>query len=354
MFKSLCYSALAISLVGCQVSSRVAMKGPGGRNAYNITIQETTNEQMLLNLVRIRYNDIPFFLNVSSVTSQYTMRGGIAAKAKIPGYSEKNPGEVGADASWTNQPTIQYTPLGGRDFARQLMEPIDIKVIQELVFTGWDVSRLFRLAIQVLDDVPNALRSSGPTPEEISRHQKFYEITQLLRDLQLENKLRMGVDGDALQIIFKDDSPKAEKLASLLPSCEHIKNSYVLYLKVGYNENAEIGILPRSLLGCMYYISLGVHVPLKDCQNGKAYVHRTSDHSLFDWDSMLDKVMNIEVADSYPEDAYVAIHYRKQWFYIKDNDLPSKKTFALLQQLYNLQAREGRSTTPILTIPIGR
>ncbi|MCH9613703.1 MAG: hypothetical protein SP1CHLAM54_07120 [Chlamydiia bacterium] len=354
MFKSLCYSALAFSLIGCQVSSRVAMKGPGGRNAYNITIQETTNEQMLLNLVRMRYNDIPFFLNVSSVTSQYSLKGGLSAKAKIPGYSEKNPGDIGADASWTNTPTIQYSPLGGRDFARQLMQPIDIKVIQELVFTGWDVSRIFRLAVQILDDVPNAVRASGPSPAEIPNYEKFYEVTQLMRDLQLENKLRMGVDGDTLQINFNSDSDKALKLAQLLPHTEKHRNRYVLNLKLGYNEDAEIGLLPRSLLGCMYYVSLGVHLPQADLHSGKAYIHRTDDNEMFNWDHLLENLMNIKCADSYPDDAYVAVHYRKRWFYITDHDLQSKKTFALLQQLYNLQAREDKSAAPILTIPIGR
>lgn len=354
MIKTLCTSALALSLVGCSVPSRLTMKGAGGRNAYNITIQETTNEQMLLNLVRMRYNDIPFFLNVSSVTSQYSMRTGLGAKAKVPGYSEKNPGEFSVDGSWTNTPTIQYSPLGGRDFARQLMEPLDISVIQELVFTGWDVSRIFRLAIQILDDVPNAVSASGPSPEEVPQYEKFYEMTGLMRDLQLENKLQMGVDGDMLQISFESESKKAKKLAELIPHAKKVGHRYFVHLKVGYNEDAEVGILPRSLLGCMYYLSLGVQVPQKDLNAGKAYVQRTKSDEMFNWDTLLDDLMNIHYSDSYPDDAYVAIHYRKKWFYICDCDLQTKKTFALLQQLYNLQARENKSPAPILTIPVGR
>lgn len=354
MIKTLCTSALALSLVGCSIPSRVTMKGAGGRNAYNITIQETTNEQMLLNLVRMRYNDIPFFLNVSSVTSQYSSKSGLAAKASVPGFSEKNPVGFSADTGWTNTPTIQYSPLGGREFARQLMAPLDISVIQELVFTGWDVSRIFRLAIQILDDVPNAVRASGPSPEEVPEYEKFYEITGLMRDLQLENKLQMGVDGDMLQISFKSDSKKAKKLAELLPHSSMVGDRYFIHLKVGYNSDAEVGILPRSLLGCMYYLSLGVQVPKKDLAVGKAYAQRTTSNEVFDWDTLLDDLVNIHHSDSYPDDAYVAIYYRKKWFYICDCDLQTKKTFALLQQLYNLQAREIKSAAPILTIPVGR
>jgi len=42
---------------------------------YNGAIAESSQEQMLMNLVRLRYQDVPVFLSVSSVLSQYVYSG---------------------------------------------------------------------------------------------------------------------------------------------------------------------------------------------------------------------------------------------------------------------------------------
>ena len=49
----------------------------------------------------------------------------------------------------------------------------------------------------------------------------------------------------------------------------------------------------------------------------------------------------------------MSIKYRDYWFYISDNDLESKRTFILLQQLFNLQAAEPKKSQPILSLPLG-
>ena len=39
----------------CSIPSRTTLRGAGGRSSYNEAIQTTSREQMLLNLVRLRY-----------------------------------------------------------------------------------------------------------------------------------------------------------------------------------------------------------------------------------------------------------------------------------------------------------
>ncbi|KKM67868.1 hypothetical protein LCGC14_1466760, partial [marine sediment metagenome] len=43
--------------------------------------------------------------------------------------------------------------------------------------------------------------------------------------------------------------------------------------------------------------------------------------------------------------------YRDTWFYIKDGDIYSKKTFLLLLDLFNLQAGSSTVQGPLLTLP---
>ena len=44
---------------------------PADRFDYGAAIAASTNEQMLLNLVRLRYNEMPVFLDVDTVIAQY-------------------------------------------------------------------------------------------------------------------------------------------------------------------------------------------------------------------------------------------------------------------------------------------
>ena len=41
------------------------------RTDYNVVLQKTSDEQMLLNLVRLRYRDRPLFLETSALTTQF-------------------------------------------------------------------------------------------------------------------------------------------------------------------------------------------------------------------------------------------------------------------------------------------
>ena len=50
---------------------------PSDRFDYNDAIARSTKEQMLANIVRVRYADFPTFLSVSSVITSYTYNGGV-------------------------------------------------------------------------------------------------------------------------------------------------------------------------------------------------------------------------------------------------------------------------------------
>ena len=361
MFSSL---ILSLFLTGCHVPSQVALRGDGGRSAYNQEIKATGAEQMLLNLVRLRYCDTPYFLDVSSVTTQFTYGSQLSPVVTIPGFSKENPASIGGEFSWQNQPTIQYSPLEGKAFVTQLMRPIDLKIIQKLVLTGWDVNRVFRVTIQSLDDIPNAIHASGPTPEYIPTYKKFFEVTDLLRHLQLEGKLLLGVGfkgedeckghaPNTLQLRFPQSDPLSKKLAGLLEGSVTENGNYALNMVLGYDEEGEIGVMPRSVLGCMYYLSLGVHVPYRDIKQGVVSATRDEDGTLFDWSQMVGELLTVHCSYTRPKYAYIAVQYRNCWFYIADNDITSKRTFVLLQQIYNLQAEESKQPLPLLTIPLG-
>ena len=61
---------LALLIIsGC--AAQGARRVPADRFNYNAAIAQSTREQMLLNIVRSRYLEVPVFLTVSSVLTQY-------------------------------------------------------------------------------------------------------------------------------------------------------------------------------------------------------------------------------------------------------------------------------------------
>lgn len=348
--------------VGCNIPAKTALEGPGGRHAYNIEVQKTNAEEMLLNLVRLRYFDSPFFLQVSSVTSQYTWKNAASISAPIPGFNEANPGSLQGATEWQTQPTVQYTPLDGKEFSDQLMQPVDIKIIQQLIYSGWDIDRVFLLAIQSFNEYHN-LTKEGSVRKELYKYEKFNEILKCLQNLQFDEKLQIGIKQtkyqdntiQSLQIAFPKNDENSEKIANILNITELSDSKYLISAIEGFDEKGDIGILTRSLLSCMYYLSQSVLVPKEDIQAGKAAKISQSEYAEEEVERIFKDLLTIYCCKSKPDNCYVCVKYRNNWFYVKDTDIHSKKTFALLLELFNLQSgrKQEQNFGPVLTLPIG-
>ena len=78
----LCFTAfLPLLFMGCANLGSKTLKSE--RSNYNLAIQRTNDEQLLLNLVRLKYRDTPFFMEVSSVASQFTLSTTANASATL-------------------------------------------------------------------------------------------------------------------------------------------------------------------------------------------------------------------------------------------------------------------------------
>ena len=90
------------------------------RLGYSEALANSWKEQLLLNIVRLRYADTPMFLDVSSVISSYQLQGQVnVGGAYSSGLTAGVPDAtgagltLGAGAMYTDRPTISYTPLVG-------------------------------------------------------------------------------------------------------------------------------------------------------------------------------------------------------------------------------------------------
>lgn len=346
---------------GCQQSGPASVEL--ARGPFNQVIQKTNNEQLLLNLVRLYYREPPYFLTVASVSTSHDLGVSTSASGTFP---RRSPNTYGLDvgASYTEKPTVTYTPLHGDKFVKQLMRPVDANVILLLYHSGWSVSRIFRLLLQDLNDLPNAPSATGPTPSYEPRYKEFQEACDLLRDLQKDGALDFYISqkqvGEQRVVSLEmhieaahREKPRVKRLYELL-KLNPARQRFPLESGISAESEESIKVITRSLIACFFYVSQSVQPPADDIRKGRVTQTLRADGTPFDWQQVTRGLMTIRSSSLPPSNAFVKVFYRGSWFYIDDSDLDAKSTFSLLMQLFALQAGDVKTTEPLLTLPVSR
>ena len=90
------------------------------RYQYAGSLSDSWKEQMLLNIVKVRYIDPPIFVDVGNIVASYSLAQGVNAGAGIGTVvAGKGSGTLSASGTYTNTPTITYTPLTGHYHPRR-------------------------------------------------------------------------------------------------------------------------------------------------------------------------------------------------------------------------------------------
>jgi hypothetical protein len=118
-------------------------------------------------------------------------------------------------------------------------------------------------------------------------------------------------------------------------------------------RRTEISIRPRSLMGTLFYLSQAIDVSQKHRDAGLVTDTLDAEGNSFDWTRVTGDLLRVHSQPTRPGNAAVSVRHRGHWFYVDDADLNSKSTFALLGQLFALQAGGVESIAPVLTLPIG-
>lgn len=352
--------ATVLTFSGC-VSNVGPKTVTPARFNYNQALSTSWNEQILLNLVRLRYRDTPVFLEVGTVLAQYSVTGsGNAAIAITDGGVDDDVYGIGGSVEVSESPTITYTPLQGDEFVRQLLTPISPATVLLLSQAGWSIERLMLCCVNRLNDLPNAPSAAGPTPDYTPRYAEFHHLARLLRELQVAGyftfrvERRDGQERFVVQIAPSDDPEidfKAAEVAEIL-GLERGQGTYEL-VEEGSAGTGDLLMTGRSLLGVFYYLSQAVSVPRAHVEAG--WVTRTlrADGSDFEWHEITGPLFRVGNSADRPSNAFTAVLYRGHWYYIDDTDLNSKTTFGLLTLLFSLQASGAEGPSPLLTVTAG-
>jgi hypothetical protein len=241
---------------------------PPDRFNYNVALSRSWKEQMLLNLVRLRYLEVPVFLSVSSVLSQYTYTGKIGASGSAGSSLGFDQWVAGGEANlgYTERPTITYTPVRGKEFARRMLSPISAEAVFSLAQAGWRMDLVAPICLQRLNDVENMSFVTVPAPDDLERLRTFQRVLEILGELQKRDAAELQVDdketpGVRYLVFAENQSPETQALIDELKrmlGLDPQHNVFRVTDRVRRRGPNEITIQMRSFLTMMLFLSRGV------------------------------------------------------------------------------------------------
>lgn len=385
---------------GCAVGPHTIQPSSIG---YNRVLHDTTEVELLLNLVRARYGEQPTFVEVANVTQQYDFTGqstlqGMPTSVVFPNFAFF-PG-FSLMGTTAERPTIVLAPRYDEQFHKRLEAPISIDSISILVWSGWNIDSVLRVSSNNLNGLDNALAAGRGHPEWPVSVDQFRHVTSLLRELQLRGMVEIvaqleeeddielsevsvedvtGAHEKGYEIKHSKDGEKillkpAEKkmfvarfAQEAVGSPEHTAIMQALHLnesKPWYEIKPAVeGVLKetgprkdvtlsrRSFLEAMFFLSQAINVPEEHLQCGMVYQTRDGVGCPFDWNTVTGDLLQVHVQKKRPKCAEVAVRYRDYWFYIDERDLSSRYTLNLMVELYNMEVRGGGGVNvPLITI----
>jgi hypothetical protein len=349
---------LVIGATGCTLGPRNIAPD---RFNYTEALAQSNNEQLLSNIVRLRYSEPPVFLGVGTVLTQYVYSGRISVDgtvasddtAAVPGWAAGS----SVTGVYIERPTITYTPLVGQDFAQQLLAPVDAEAIFSLVQSGWSPEELMRLTLEGINGLDGRLRRPVPDAAELEELRLFRHMIDLLLKVSSRQAVEMhrdDADPPKRYLVFAQDTDdETSALVSDLKAALSLDPERFRFLVTDRNirKPDEITIRVRSFGAMLGLESRGIEVPFEHLEGHRA-VRMTSPAEEPEVASMVR--LRVRSAAERPDDAFVAVLHEDYWFYIADDDHQSKQTFGLLGYLFQVQAPAAQPVGgPVLTVPTG-
>ena len=319
---------------------------------YVTTISDSWKRQTLQNLLKVRYNDAPVFMDVSAVISSYSLEGDISLGGQYAtSCSAGNFGTVGATARYADKPTITYQPLTGDKFAKSLMAPIPVTGLLYLIQSGYPADVVMRLCVNTINGLDNAFGGSG-NPR--AGDPRFHELMTLMHESQAGGGMgfrgKPVNDTQAVVMFMRPTADRAtdhsRRIGELLGLDASEREFSVLYGSFP-ETNREIAILTRSILQVMTDIASYVDVPATDIAEGRVSNPQRSAEQ----QRLFPPLLAVRQGASPPDDAFVAVPYRDGWFWIDDRDQRSKQMLSFLMIMFSLTEGGPAQAAPIVTVP---
>ena len=182
---------------------------------------------------------------------------------------------------------------------------------------------------------------------------EFGRMLQLLRTLQeahaFDSEIRKDSDGFDIWVQIPSTGSLPEAVLSQAAELKQLLNVPAQTNRVqvsfgtGHADAGAVAVRTRSLMQILSTLGAGVEIPA---------THAAARDVEQVGPSPLPLSFKVKSAKKKPKEAFVAVPYEGEWYWIEREDLKSKQTLAAVTLLMHfLESGTGRST-PILTIPV--
>jgi hypothetical protein len=323
---------------------------------YIQAIAASWKQQTLLNIVKLRYADAPVFLEVAQVIGSCQLQAGFAVGGGVNfgGPPVPNTLSLGTAGTYTDRPTVVYTPLTGAHFLKVLMTPIPPPALFLLIESGWPADVLLQVGVQTVNGVSN--RKGGPRGR--AADPAFAHLLAALQRIQASGAVSLRTEvskekkEEAMILTLgradvsaetQADQALVRKLLGLRPGLREFK---VVYGTLAQADDT-IAIQTRSGMQIMVEMGADIQVAADHVTGQRTY---PSSPAAAGAEALL-PLVRVQSGASAPGDAFAAVKYRDFWYWIDDRDLRSKSIFTWLMVMMTLAEKEDKAPPPVVTVP---
>ncbi len=346
--------AIAFLLGGC--GGLGPRRIPADQIDYSNAIGEAAKQQVLLNVVKLRFSDLPSFVSASQVVAGYQLSGNASLAAQVSNFGNLslqagNQAAVTLGGTFSDNPTVTYTPLTGVEFADTLLAPLGPADIVGLVLAGVPIPLALGVGLHSLGDYHNEIWGTLPNAQA---DPQFIELVGLIDELTrggwialtttapADRKAKGRADEEAkggrrpTYLLFRAGRPepglqaKVARVRELL-RLDPKRNEFELIFGLGPSEDPEkIAFRTRSLIEILGDLAGAVDMPDAAVAEQRGGAIR-----------LFAPEVKVRTSPEPPGAAFVVVRYQGDWYYIANDDLRSRQLFTLCMLLYSL-AQSGK------------
>ena len=326
------------------------------RMPYNNAVAESWKQQTLLNIVKLRYVETPFFIDVPQIVSGYgldrtvstTLGLQAAPNLNIPD-DERFLGLFNLNAAYSDRPTISYSPQTSSQFVVNLATPLPPIAVLSLIESGYATDTALRLSLQSLNGFRNKTASDGVFRPADPEFLWAIDVLERARDsgefgIQI---VRDNRSSESANIQIGDNVSDPQLAADLLQLKEMLGlESNAQAIEVEYGDTPtrpnQIAMKTRPIYLVLRDLSPFVEVPAEHIAEGRAMPFDTSGEE--------NPPILVQCGCERPADCFTAVCYRDYWFWIDQGHLESKRTFNYLLVMLALADTGPKQAQPTVTI----
>ena len=391
----------ALPLAGCaDWGSRIL---EDNHVAFNTSVAEAMDRQMLLNIVRMSQRRPAQWMTVSLINVQSTVGAGANGGVAVPSDGMVS-GATAGNLSFSYTPNITFLPQQGERLARELMSPIPVSTVERLVSAGWPIELVMLMCVEKVGNVEgfDVTSDRGIVIESGD----FGRLLQLINRLSNRHLVSLSQVPEAVTW-NSDPIPKADvtvdrivqastgggaffkrpdgdydyrtiervPVITFYEGIEELPEAAELTRMLGLPAKAEsfrlvssediwpgdtLSIRARSFVATLQLLSMGVDevadapAPLPDVDTeAELYARMATAEDNQDLSPFVRAVFRVHCTASRPTDPLVAAHDGRHWYWISRDDHTSRILFAMVCDMYDLQVTAEGQSGPVLTLPVG-